>query len=132
MMPAASSRSASPPNSAWRLANGAVRRKHRAQARQRSLHKQRIERSGDRRAGFPQFVVTTAQPFIRGQARQERASAVFVELVVDQGDKLRVVVVSHRFTKERSYFSFANAARAAASRLMTVPIGMASAAAASA
>ena len=93
--------------------------------------KQRIERGGDRRAGFAQFVVTPAQLFIRGQARQERASAVFVELVVDQGDKFRVVV-GHRFTKERSYFSFANAARAAASRLMTVPIGMASAAAASA
>ena len=130
-MPAASSRRAIPPKSPRRLANGAVRRKHGAQARERSLLEQRVERGGDRRAGLPQFVVTPAQLLIRSQARQESASAAFVELVVDQGDKFRVVF-GHCFTRERSYFSFANAARAVASRLMTVPIGTARAAAASA
>jgi hypothetical protein len=38
----------------------------------------------------------------------------------------------HLFTRKRSYFRFESDARAAASRLMTVPIGMASAFAASA
>ena len=92
---------------------------------------QRVKRGGDRRAGLPQFVVSPAQPLIRRQTREESGFAAFVELVVDQGDKFRVIV-SHCFTKERSYFSFANAARAVASWLMTVPIGTARAAAASA
>ncbi len=95
------------------------------------MFEQRVKRGGDRRAGLPQFVVSPAQLLIRRQTRQESGSAAFVEFVVNQGDKFRVIV-GHQFTKERSYFSFANAARAAASRLMTVPIGMASASAASA
>ena len=95
------------------------------------MFEQRVKRGGDRRAGLPQFVVSPAQLLIRRQTRQESGSAAFVEFVVNEGDKFRVIV-GHQFTKERSYFSFANAARAAASRLMTVPIGMASASAASA
>ena len=131
-MPAASSRKAIPAESPPRLlANEVVRREHGAQARERRLLEQRVKRGGDRRVGLPQFVVSPAQLLILSQTRQESGLAAFVELVVDQGDKFRVIV-SHCFTKERSYFSFASAARAVASRLMTVPIGTARVAAASA
>ena len=65
------------------------------------------------------------------QARKKRVSTAFIKFVVDQSDKFGVFV-SHRLTGERSYFNFASVARAVASLLMTVPIGTARAAAASA
>jgi hypothetical protein len=51
--------------------------------------------------------------------------------VIDQSDKFGIFV-SHRLTGEGSYFNFVSAARAVASRLMTVPTATARTAAASA
>ena len=130
-MPAASCRSPPPANRPSRRETGFVRRNRGPQALERSLAEKLLQRPGDRRADGPQFVVALTQPLVGRQARHERAPAPFIELVVDQSDKFGVFV-SHRLTGERSYFSFASVARAAASLLMTVPIGTARAAAASA
>ena len=130
-MPAASSRRAIPAESPRRLANGAIHRKRGAQALQRELGRgarPMTRRSARRPPVIRRIAGATARPPPNAPGAR---SAAFVELVVDQGDKFRVIV-SHCFTKERSYFSFANAARAAASLLMTVPIGTARVAAASA
>ena len=91
-----------------------------ARAGERRLLEQRLEGGGQRRAGLPQLVVTLAQALVRRQTRQESASRAFIELVVDQRDKFGVVVGSwsNRVLAQRSYFSFASAARPAASLLM--------------
>ena len=129
--PAASSRRAIPPKrlDGWRTGSSSGKRG--AQTGERSLSEQRVEGGGERRASLPQLFVTLAQPLIRRQTRQEGGSAAFVELVVDQRDKFGVII-GHDMLAQPSYFSFASAARPAASLLMIVPIGTPSAAAASA
>jgi hypothetical protein len=74
----------------------AVKREPGAQALKWSLFEQRVEGGADRRASLPQRFVTLAQPLVRLQTREESLLPVFVELIVDQGDKIRVVVGHQR------------------------------------
>ena len=113
------------------MAHGAVHGKRGAEARERSLREQLVEGGGERRGSLPELFVTLAQPLIRRQTRQQGCSTAFIELVVDQRDKFGVII-GHRYACPAPYFSFASAARPAASLLMIVPIGRPSATAASA
>ncbi len=113
------------------MAKAFVRGKRGAEPSHRRLPKQGVKGGGERRGRSPQRFVALAQPLVRPETRQESGSTTFVELVVDQRDKFGVIV-GHRYADKSFYFSFASAARPAASLLMIVPIGTLSAAAASA
>ena len=113
-----------------RAANRGFGRNGLAQAGERRLLEQRVEGGADRRARVPQRFVARAQSRILLQALKQAVPAVLVEFVVDQCDKL-LVFVSHLLA-QTPYFKFASADLAVARRLMTVPIGMPSATAASA
>ena len=103
-------------------------------ARRRASGASPSSKSNDVASGAPvqpQFLIAPAQALVRRQTRQQGGFAAVVEFVVDQRDKLGVII-EHGLLVQPSYFSFASAARPEASLLMIVPIGTPSAAAASA
>ena len=96
----------------------------------RRLREQRVKGCNKLIAIPPKRRKAIAKGLVPRQPFEQRGFLLAVELIVDQcGEPL--LVVGHRYLV-RSYFSFASAVRAAASRLMIVPIGTPSAAAASA
>ena len=93
-----------------------------AQPGQRSLLEQRVKARRRAARRFAATLHSAGATLVRRETRHEGGSAAFVEFVVDQRDKFGVIV-RHDGLAQPSYFSFASAARPAASLLMIVPIG---------